>query len=499
MTGEAFTPKRCGLVGGGVIGAGWAARFVLNGHDAVLYDPSSDSRARAEAILTMARAAWARLMPGALPPEGRLLIAATLDEALDDAAFVQESLPEIETLKCDVLGRIDALLPASVPIASSTSGLLPTRLQAGLRHPERFVVGHPFNPVYLLPLVEICGGAQTSDETKETVAAFYRAIGMQVLHVRKEVDGFIADRLLEALWREGLWLIEEGVATTAELDDAIRYGAGLRWSFMGTFLTYRLAGGDAGMRHFLAQFGPALKLPWTKLVAPELTDALIDRVASQSDEQAGGVTVRALEGLRDEALVKIIRALATVGPEGYAAGATLNAFIARNAGKATDEGTVAADGTLTSWHGTVSPDWIDYNGHMTEHRYLQVFGEATDNVLAVIGAGRDYVAAGHSFYTVETHLRHLGQAHDGMAITVRTHILDADAKRLHLFHTLTKAGDDAPLATAEHMLVHVDAVQGRSALIPESVATAIAALRAAQSALPIPEAAGRAVVMPRRP
>lgn len=498
MTGQDFAPRRCALIGGGVIGAGWAARFVLNGLDAVLYDPSPESRARAEAILAMARAAWVRLLPGALPPEGRLHIATTLEEALEGADFVQESLPEVETLKCTVLARIDAALPASVPIASSTSGLLPTRLQAGLRHPERFVVGHPFNPVYLLPLVEICGGEQTSAETKAHVAAFYRAIGMQVLHVRKEVDGFIADRLLEALWREGLWLIEEGVATTAELDDAIRYGAGLRWSFMGTFLTYRLAGGDAGMRHFLAQFGPALKLPWTKLVAPELTETLIDRVATQSDDQAGGVPVRALESLRDEALVKLIRALATVGPQGYAAGATLNAFAAGRATSRQDS-KPAPDGTLTSWQGVVPPDWIDYNGHMTEHRYLQVFGEATDRVLDMIGAGLDYVATGHSFYTVETHLRHLGQAHEGMAITVQTRILDADGKRLHLFHTMTETGGETPLATAEHMLVHVDAAQGRSAPMPGAIADTIAFLRAAQSAHPLPDAAGRAIAMPRRP
>ncbi|MFS3135680.1 carnitine 3-dehydrogenase [Gluconacetobacter sacchari] len=492
MTGQDFSPKRCALVGGGVIGAGWAARFVLNGRDAVLYDPSPESRVRAEAILAMARAAWAKLLPGALPQEGRLHIAATLDEALDGADFVQESLPEIETLKCAVLARIDALLPAGVPIASSTSGLLPTRLQAGLRHPGRFVVGHPFNPVYLLPLVEICGGEQTSAETRTRVATFYRAIGMQVLHVRKEVDGFIADRLLEALWREGLWLIEEGVATTAELDDAIRYGAGLRWAFMGTFLTYRLAGGDAGMRHFLAQFGPALKLPWTRLVAPELTQTLIDRVATQSDDQAAGVAVCALESLRDEALVKIVRALATVGPQGYGAGATLNAFVAGRA-------TVRQDGAPTGWQGVVPPDWIDYNGHMTEHRYLQLFGEATDRLLHAIGAGMDYVAAGQSFYTVETHLRHLGQAYGGMAITVRTRILDADDKRLHLFHTLTEAGGDTPLATAEQMLVHVDTARGRGAPMPGAVAEAIALLRAAQGGEPRPEGAGRAIAMPRRP
>lgn len=181
---------------------------------------------------------------------------------------MQESLPEREDLKIRVLADIDRATRPEVLIGSSTSGLLPTRLQSEMAHPERFVVGHPFNPVYLLPLVEICGGEKTSDEAKERAAVFYRAIGMRPLHVRKEIDGFIADRLLEAVWREALWLVNDGIATTEEIDDAIRFGAGLRWSFMGTFLIYRMAGGEAGMRHFLSQFGPALKLPWTKLEAP---------------------------------------------------------------------------------------------------------------------------------------------------------------------------------------------------------------------------------------
>ena len=190
-----------------------------------------------------------------------------------------------------------------------------------MARPERFVVGHPFNPVYLLPLVEVCGGAQTSEATKKSQAmAFYTSIGMRPLHVRKEIDGFIADRLLEALWREALWLVNDGVATTEEIDDAIRYGAGLRWSFMGTFLIYRMAGGEAGMRHFLAQFGPALKLPWTKLEAPELTDALIDTVAAQSDAQAAGASIRDLEARRDDCLVAVLDALRA---QDFAAGRTI--------------------------------------------------------------------------------------------------------------------------------------------------------------------------------
>ncbi|NHN89020.1 carnitine 3-dehydrogenase [Acetobacter conturbans] len=492
MSIEKPAVKRAALIGSGVIGAGWAARFVLNGIDAVIYDPSGDSKARAKNILDMARTAWAALMPGVLPKEGTLSFVDSIEAAVQDVDFVQESLPETEDLKRNVLAAVDAVLPPHVIIGSSTSGLLPSRLQSGLKHPERFVVGHPFNPVYLLPLVEVCGGDLTSAATKETAAAFYSSIGMQVLHVRKEVDGFIADRLLEALWREGLWLIEEGVATTSELDDAIRYGAGLRWSFMGTFLTYRLAGGDAGMRHFLGQFGPALKLPWTKLIAPELTDELADRIATQSDEQAAGVAVRDLEILRDEALVKVIRALSSVGTKGYASGATLNAFSSR-LHKEETANAVEAESSFVSWKGGVSPEWIDYNGHMTEHRYLQVFGEATDGVLSLIGADEDYVRSGYSFYTVETHIRHLGQAYAGMTLEVRSRILDSDAKRLHLFHTMTVQGSDDPIATAEHMLLHVDSVKGKSSQIPNAIQIRIEQTKALQAEQPTPEAAGRSI------
>ena len=170
-------------------------------------------------------------------------------------------------------------------------GPAPDRAPGGrCNHPERLVVGHPFNPVYLLPLVEVCGGEHTAPATRVARAAdVYRAIGMRPLRLDAEIDGFVADRLLEALWREALWLVHDGFATVSQIDDAIRFGAGLRWSAMGTFLVYRIAGGEAGMRHFMAQFGPALQWPWSKLTdVPELTDELLDRLVAQSDEQAGG-------------------------------------------------------------------------------------------------------------------------------------------------------------------------------------------------------------------
>lgn len=177
------------------------------------------------------------------------------------------------------------------------------------------IVAHPFNPVYLLPLVELVAGERTGTGVVERAAAMYRALGMRPLVVRREIEGHVADRLMEALWREALHLVNDGVATTEEIDAAIVYGAGLRWSLMGTFLTFHLAGGDAGMRHMLEQFGPALKLPWTRLEAPELTGELIDRVVEGCEYQAAGRSVRELEARRDEFLSRLLDLLSEYWPE----------------------------------------------------------------------------------------------------------------------------------------------------------------------------------------
>jgi carnitine 3-dehydrogenase len=303
-----------GLLGGGVIGGGWAARFALNGVDVRLFDPDPDAARKVEAVLANARRALRLLVDAPLPAEGTVTVVATPEEAVDAADFVQESAPERLDLKRDLLARASRAAPPGVVVGSSTSGLLPTELQRDMVAPERLVVGHPFNPVYLLPLVEVCGGAATAPASIERARDVYASLGMRPLVVRKEIDGFIADRLLEALWREALWLVHDGVATVEEVDDAIRYGAGLRWSFMGTFLVYRIAGGEAGMRHFMAQFGPALQWPWTKLTdVPELTDDLLDRIVAQSDAQAAGRSIRDLESLRDECLVRVMQGLRTVG------------------------------------------------------------------------------------------------------------------------------------------------------------------------------------------
>ena len=294
------------IVGTGVIGAGWAARCLAHGLDVAAFDPFASAEAKLRAAIANAWEPLTRqgLAPGASPE--RLTFAATLAQCVEKADFIQENAPEREALKQDLLAEIDAAAPAHAIIASSTSGLLPTLLAAKMGDPRRLVVGHPFNPVYLLPLVEVVAGEKTSAATIAAARAFYTSIGMRPLLVRKEVEGFIADRLMEALWREALWLVNDKVATTEEIDAAVVYGCGLRWSLMGTFLTFHLAGGEGGMRHMLHQFGPALKLPWTKLVAPELTEELIDRVADGCDAQAAGRSIGELERRRDAFLLELL-------------------------------------------------------------------------------------------------------------------------------------------------------------------------------------------------
>jgi len=296
-------------IGTGVIGSGWVARALANGLDVVAWDPAPGAERVLRENIANAWPALERVgvKPGASPV--RLRFVRTVEACVADADFVQESAPERDELKRSLHGQISRAARPDAIIASSTSGLLPSDFYADAIDPERCVVGHPFNPVYLLPLVEVLGGRQTSPATIDAAMRIYRSLGMRPLQVRKEVPGFIADRLLEALWREALHLVNEGVATTGEIDDAIRFGAGIRWSFMGTFLTYTLAGGDAGMRHFMQQFGPALELPWTKLAAPRLTDELIDRVVSGTAEQVGARSIKALERYRDECITNVLAAI----------------------------------------------------------------------------------------------------------------------------------------------------------------------------------------------
>jgi carnitine 3-dehydrogenase len=486
-----------GLLGGGVIGAGWAARWVLNGHDVQIFDPDPEAPRKVNEVLTQARRAYAKLLTRDLPPEGALTFAPSVATAVEGAVFVQESAPERLDVKQMLLGRADEVADPSVILASSTSGLLPSAMQAGLRHPERLVVGHPFNPVYLLPLVEVCPGPATTMQVVNDTAAIYSSLGMHPLTLRKEIDGFVADRLLEALWREALWLVNDGVATTSEIDDAIRFGAGLRWSFMGTFLVYRIAGGESGMRHFMAQFGPALQWPWTKLTdVPELTDDLLDTIVSQSDEQASGRSIRELEALRDDCIVAVLQGLRAARPGGYAAGATLDQFDHHAPVDVIvdDDADRALRSPLSTMQRRVTADWLDYNGHVNDSRYMQLSSEATDEFLRSIGSG-DAGEGGGSYFTAESHLAYYLQAFEGDELTVEVRVLDHDPKRLRIWTDITR--NDELVATAEHMLLHVDRATGRVSSAPRPVLDMLGVVSAAHESLPMPHGAGRSIGQPR--
>jgi len=464
-----------------VIGAGWAARFVLNGCDVRLYDPKPDAARVVAEVLENARSAYEQLTLAPLPAEGSLTLVDSLEEAVEGVDLVQESAPERLELKRDLLAAADRAADPDTLVCSSTSGLRPTELQREMRRPERFLVAHPFNPVYLLPLVELCGGARTAPDAVEQARNAFASVGMHPLVVRTEIDGFLADRLLEALWREALWLVRDEVATTAEIDDAIRYGAGLRWAFMG---------GEDGMRHFLRQFGPALAWPWTKLTdVPELTDELVEAIATQSDEQAGGTSVRELERLRDRVLVRFLQALRV---EETGAGATLAAW-ERGLLVAGSPAETNGDAPLELHRRRVPADWIDYNGHVHESRYLQLFAEATDALLGGLGIDREYLAVGGSYFTVETHLSHLRQLEAGDRVHVTTQVLGSDEKRLHVFHVLFRDGEPEPLATAEQMLLHVDTTTGRAAPARDDLRRRVEELTRRHASVPRPERAGRAV------
>ena len=301
--------KIVSIIGTGVIGAGWAARFIASGHHVQAYDPSPRSLIKLKTDVKKALISLSKIGLHKNASIKNLTYHNNLKDALKDTSFVQENAPEKEKLKTSLLKEIDQLLDKKILIASSSSGLLPTKIQSKCKFPNRVLIGHPFNPVYLLPLVEIVKGKKTSQQSALKLKKIYESIGMKPLMVRKEIEGYISDRLQEALWRESLHLIKDGIASTEEIDDAIVYGPGLRWAFMGVCLTFHLAGGEEGMKHMLEQFGPALKLPWTKLKAPELNKKLKDRMISGTKKQAGKFSVDDLEKQRDFFLIEIMKTL----------------------------------------------------------------------------------------------------------------------------------------------------------------------------------------------
>lgn len=299
---------RVACVGAGVIGGGWVAHFLARGYDVRAWDPAPDAEARLRRLVD---AAWPALEQLGLAPGAsadRLTVTATLDEAVAEAQFVQESAPEKLGLKRELLAELDAATPAGVVIASSTSGYPMTDMQTEAVAPGRLVVGHPFNPPYLIPLVEVVGGERTTASAVAWASRFYEVAGKSVITMKREVPGFIANRLQEALWREALHMVASGEATVQDIDRSITEGPGLRWAIMGPMLTFALAGGEGGMAHMLDHFGPSLKSPWTRLAAPELDKALYDAVVAGCDDAADGRTIADLVAERDRGVIAVLRA-----------------------------------------------------------------------------------------------------------------------------------------------------------------------------------------------
>ncbi len=485
--------KIAAIVGGGVIGGGWAARFLLNGWDVQVYDPDPEAARKIGEVLDNARRSMPGLVDVALPAEGRLQFCASIAEAVTGAQWIQESVPERLDVKHSALAEMQAACSPEAIIGSSTSGFKPSQLQEGAARPGQVMVAHPFNPVYLLPLIEVVPTEANSAATIERAKALLTGLGLYPLHVRREIDAHIADRFLEAVWREALWLINDGIATTEEIDNAIRYGFGIRWAQMGLFETYRVAGGEAGMKHFIAQFGPCLEWPWTKLMdVPELTEDLVNAIADQSDAQSGAHSIRELERIRDNNLVAMMRSLKA---QDWGAGALMNAQekdLRSQTGLSARVADIADLGApLLTVRRAVPLDWVDYNGHMNEAKYLQAFGDATDRFMEMIGCDADYIAQGGSYFTAETHIRHVDEVHAGGLIEVRTQVLAGAGKKLHLFHEMYEG--ERLLASGEHFLLHVSLETRRPSVPSREIEQALAQVAAAHAALPQPEGVGRHV------
>ena len=297
--------KKVAVIGTGVIGTGWIIRCLA--HNKIVYAFDKDLKLKNSLIKEIKRT-WPFVKK--LFKKNKLNLKnfyyfTSLEKTLKDAEFIQECATENYALKTKLMSTIGNYAKPNAIISSSSSGLLPTRIYSKCKNPQRSLIGHPFNPVYLLPAVEIVPGKKTTTKYLNQAKKFYKSISMNPIMVKKELPGYLSDRLQEALWREGLHIINEGYATTEDLDRAIEDGPGLRWSLMGTFLTFHLAGGKAGMKHMLEQFGPALKLPWTKLKAPKLTKNLSSRIISGTKNQSKGKSVSMISNIRDEYLVEL--------------------------------------------------------------------------------------------------------------------------------------------------------------------------------------------------
>jgi carnitine 3-dehydrogenase len=298
--------QRVAVIGTGVIGAGWAAHFLRMGFDVVAFDPAPGAEDRLRRFVVDAWPTLERLGLREGADQRRLTFAPDLGTAAGGSEFIQESTREDGSSKIRILAEIDAAADPATVIASSTSGFSMTMLQQDAAHAERLVVGHPFNPPYLIPLVEVVGGQRTDPAVVDWAVAFYGHVGKYGLKMTNELPGFLGNRLQEAMWREALHMVAAGEATVEEIDASVTYGPGLRWALMGPCLTFHLAGGQGGMGYMLDHFGAALLEPWTRLEAPELTPELRDRMVEGCMREAAGRSIAELERTRDDFLVELL-------------------------------------------------------------------------------------------------------------------------------------------------------------------------------------------------
>jgi carnitine 3-dehydrogenase len=296
--------RRVAIVGTGVIGASWATHYLARGFDVVATDPAPGAETELRAYVEEAwdGAAALALAPGA--SLGRLSFVADMQRALVDADFVQENAPERPELKIKLFADIDRATPRDAIIASSSSGITMSEIQADCPHPERTVIGHPFNPPHLIPLVEVVGGTKTAPETIRDAMSFYASIGKRPIHLKKELPGHVANRIQSALYREVVYLIEQDVLDVADADDAVSWGPGLRWGVMGPNLLWHLGGGEGGIQHFMEHLmGPMATTMWPALGSPELTPELEQKIIDGVLEEAGGHSIDELAAQRDAMLL----------------------------------------------------------------------------------------------------------------------------------------------------------------------------------------------------
>ena len=295
------------IIGTGVIGTGWTLRLLAKKKEIYVFEPSIKQKKFLLDEIKRTTKSLKNFYKISTISTKKLYFKKSIRDAVKDVDLIQENVPENEKIKKNIVKEISKWSKPNAIIASSSSGLLPSRIQSACKNPARFIIAHPFNPVYLLPLVEIVKGKKTKLDFIKKSEIFYRSLGMFPLIVKKEVEGYLSDRLQESMWRESLHIINENIASTDDLDKAIVHGPGLRWSLMGTFLTYHLAGGKMGMRHMLNQFGPSLKLPWTKLKAPKLTKKLSNRIIKGTKKQSKGKSIKELTTIRDNFLIDLLK------------------------------------------------------------------------------------------------------------------------------------------------------------------------------------------------